>query len=77
MRNRLTPRQLGIALATLTAVISGVAVFVNGYGVRAWKGAGASAATYTTMKNLVAALILLAIAAFALRPRGWKKHSSR
>jgi drug/metabolite transporter (DMT)-like permease len=55
-------RRWGLALAAITALISGFAVFVNGYGVRAWAGAGASTAAYTTFKNLVAALFLAAIA---------------
>jgi drug/metabolite transporter (DMT)-like permease len=55
-------RRWGLALAAVTALISGFAVFINGYGVRAWAGAGASTAAYTTFKNLVAALFLGAIA---------------
>jgi drug/metabolite transporter (DMT)-like permease len=55
-------RQKGVVLAIATAVISGFAVFINGYGVRAWVGEGlASATTYTTFKNLVAAVVLLSI----------------
>ena len=55
-------RLWGLALAAATAVVSGFAVFINGYGVRSWKGAGASSASYTTFKNLAAALFLGAIA---------------
>jgi drug/metabolite transporter (DMT)-like permease len=44
-------------LALGTACISGVAVFLNGYGVRAFGGSG----PYTTAKNSVAALVLLAV----------------
>lgn len=55
-------------LAMVTALISGVAVFVNGYGVRAWRDV-ADAATYTTTKNLVAALILTMLALAGRRPR--------
>lgn len=55
-------RRWGLALAAITAVVSGFAVFINGYGVRSWAGTGASSAAYTTFKNLVAALILGAIA---------------
>ena len=55
-------RLWGIALAAITAVVSGFSVFINGYGVRSWTGAGASSATYTTFKNLVAAVLLGAIA---------------
>ena len=77
-------RGWGLALAAATALISGFAVFINGYGVRAWAGAGASTAAYTTCKNLVAAFFLGAIAcavarrsrASALRPQNasqWRR----
>lgn len=68
----------GLLLAGVTAVVSGFAVFVNGYGVRAW-GTVADATTYTTLKNLVAAVVLVAVAAALavkrsgerpVRPRG-------
>jgi drug/metabolite transporter (DMT)-like permease len=49
------------AFALLAAAISGVAVFVNSYGVRAVK----DATVYTTAKNLVAATILILIALIA------------
>ncbi|MBC7290592.1 MAG: DMT family transporter [Actinotalea sp.] len=49
-------RRTGLLLALTTAAISGVAVFLNGFGVRAFGDATA----YTTAKNLVAALVLLA-----------------
>lgn len=52
-------RRAGLLLALTTAGISGVAVFLNGYGVRAFGNATA----YTTAKNLVAALVLLALVA--------------
>jgi drug/metabolite transporter (DMT)-like permease len=56
--SRLAPtRRTGIALALTTACISGVAVFVNGYGVRHFP----DATTYTTAKNLVAAVLLGAL----------------
>lgn len=60
-------RLWGLALATATAVVSGFALFINGYGVRSWSGAGASTAAYTTFKNLVAALFLGIIAWAAAR----------
>ena len=44
----------GIGFAFAAAAISGVAVFVNGYGVRAVP----DATVYTTAKNLVAATVL-------------------
>ena len=52
-------RERGIALAGVTAIVSGFAVFVNGYGVRRFD----DATTYTTAKNLVAGLALAALAA--------------
>jgi len=51
MSNRSTS---GITLAFAAAAISGLSVFVNGYGVRAVH----DATVYTTAKNLVAALVL-------------------
>jgi len=65
----------GYALALTAAVISGFAVYINSYGVRAF----GSATVYTTAKNLVAAVVLLAALAVAgrrapgaglTRPRG-------
>jgi drug/metabolite transporter (DMT)-like permease len=47
----------GIGFAFAAAAISGVAVFVNGYGVRAVP----DATVYTTAKNLVAATVLVAL----------------
>ncbi len=63
-QRRRTP---GVALAGVTALISGVSVFVNSYGVRA----GAAPAVYTTAKNLVAmaALSLLAVIGWRVRVR--------
>jgi drug/metabolite transporter (DMT)-like permease len=54
-------RRIGLALACITAVVSGVAVFVNGYGVRRFD----DATTYTTAKNLVAGIALAALALLA------------
>ena len=48
-----------LAIAGFTAVVSGVAVFVNAYGVHAVR----TASVYTTAKNLVAAVVLAAGAA--------------
>jgi drug/metabolite transporter (DMT)-like permease len=73
-------RRWGIALAAVTAVISGFAVYVNGFGVRAWRDAGTSTATYTTVKNLVAAALLLGLMALATRRRpaeGWTRPTTR
>ncbi|NUT34342.1 MAG: DMT family transporter [Hamadaea sp.] len=56
----------GVLTAFGAAAISGVAVFVNGYGVRAVP----DATVYTTAKNLVAAAVLCLIALLmALRAR--------
>jgi drug/metabolite transporter (DMT)-like permease len=60
-------RRWGLTLAAATALISGFSVFINGYGVRAWAVAGASTAAYTTFKNLLAALLLGALAYAAAR----------
>jgi drug/metabolite transporter (DMT)-like permease len=54
-------RRDGLGLALVTACISGVAVFVNGYGVRRFP----DATLYTTAKNLVTAFVLLGLAAVA------------
>ena len=56
----------GLLLALMTATVSGVAIFLNGYGVRAVK----DATVYTTGKNTVSAVLLLAlVAASSLRGR--------
>ncbi|MDH4159129.1 MAG: DMT family transporter [Actinomycetota bacterium] len=63
----MTPRRTGLLLALATATISGFAVFLNSYGVRAV----GNATTYTTLKNSVALLVLLGVvgALTAARPR--------
>ena len=61
-------RSWGIRIALGTAVVSGIAVGINGYGVREWADVGGPAA-YTTFKNLVAALIILATVAMLTRRR--------
>jgi drug/metabolite transporter (DMT)-like permease len=55
----------GLTLAFAAAGISGLAVFINTYGVRAVR----DATVYTTAKNLVAALALVVFAALALLGR--------
>lgn len=66
-----TTRRTGILLALATAAVSGVSVFVNSYGVKAFD----DATVYTTAKNLVAGAILVAAlvaagaAGFAGSPR--------
>jgi drug/metabolite transporter (DMT)-like permease len=52
-------RRTGLLLALATACISGVAVFLNSYGVKAF----GDATTYTTAKNVVAALVLFTLVA--------------
>ena len=74
MDNPFSTRRKGILLATATAVISGLAVFVNGYGVRAWAEV-ADATTYTTLKNLMAALLIGVVAGVLLRRDSVEKPS--
>ena len=50
----------GLLWAAGTAVVSGVAIWVNRFGVIAWSDAGGSL-PYTTAKNLVAAAVLIAL----------------
>jgi len=54
----------GVALAFAAAAVSGLSVFVNGYAVKQLP----DPAVYTTLKNGVAAVVLLAIAAATIRP---------
>lgn len=58
-------RTAGITLALGAAAVSGVAVFVNSYGVRAVP----DATVYTTAKNLVAAIVLAVVAALVAPTR--------
>ena len=76
LNTHLTRRAVGIALAFVTALVSGVAVFVNSYGVKHF----GDATVYTTAKNAVAALVLLSLLAVPvgtssprrpLTPRRW------
>jgi drug/metabolite transporter (DMT)-like permease len=60
----MSTRRLGVVLAVITAVISGFAVFINGYGLRAWAGT-ADPTTYTTFKNIIAASVLIGVAVVA------------
>jgi drug/metabolite transporter (DMT)-like permease len=65
----------GIGLAFATALISGLSIYVNGFAVRQVS----DAAVFTTLKNGVAAIALLALVAAtirpatvrAIRPRSW------
>jgi drug/metabolite transporter (DMT)-like permease len=68
LQRRLSTRTIGIALAFATACVSGIAVFVNSYGVDHFS----DATVYTTAKNAVAGLVLvslLALPAGAARAR--------
>lgn len=56
----------GILLAAVTALISGVSIFVNSYAVKALP----DPALFTTLKNSMAALALFAVAVPVLRQRG-------
>lgn len=66
VRRRRLPEGLrwGIGLAFATATISGVSVFVNAAGVRLVP----DAAVYTTLKNGVAAVVLLGLVIATVRP---------
>lgn len=67
-----TTRRTGLLLALGTAGISGVAVFLNSYGVAAF----GDSSTYTTAKNVVAAVALVALAG-TLAGRGQKAVLTR
>ena len=54
----MTTRATGIAIAFVTAVVSGIAVYVNSKGVSHFD----DATVYTTAKNAVAGLLLVALA---------------
>ncbi|MDQ6858760.1 MAG: DMT family transporter [Chloroflexota bacterium] len=69
-------RQIGIGLGFAAALISGVSVWVNAMALKAF----GDAVLYTTVKNLIAAALLIVIAAALStrasphglrRPRGW------
>ena len=51
----------GVAVAAITAVVSGISIFVNSYGVHDFT----SPAVYTTAKNLVATVLLVGVLAGA------------
>jgi len=54
----------GVGLAFATALISGFSIYVNGFAVKQLP----DAAVFTTLKNALAALILLGFAAATVRP---------
>ncbi len=67
---------VGIGLAFGAAFVSGVAVFANSYGVKRVP----NPTVYTTAKNLVASVALLALLAVVSRVRpdeGWTRPSTR
>lgn len=63
----------GVALALTTALVSGVAVFVNAYGVKQVP----DAAVYTTLKNGVAAVLLLVFAGLVVPARTVRRLGRR
>jgi drug/metabolite transporter (DMT)-like permease len=69
-------RGWGVALAFVTACISGVAIFVNAHYI----GIVGDATVYTTAKNAVAATVLLAVLAVGAvrgRPAGQRRRLGR
>ena len=60
----MTTRATGIALAFVTALVSGVSIFVNGHAVKHF----GDATVYTTAKNAVAGALLLVLALTIRRP---------
>ena len=54
----------GVVLAALTAAISGVSIFVNAFAVKQLP----DPAVYTTLKNGIAAILLLGLAVASVRP---------
>jgi drug/metabolite transporter (DMT)-like permease len=65
-------RATGIALAFVTACISGVSIWVNSHGVTRFS----DATVYTTAKNAIAGLVLLALALPLARPQRTPKAAS-
>ena len=65
-------RRRGITIAVGAALISGIAVFVNGYGVAAVP----DATVYTTAKNLVAATLLAGLAGAGLLGRTGRRPTA-
>lgn len=69
-------RALGVRIAFGAALVSGVSVFVNSYGVKRVP----NPTVYTTAKNLVAAaalLLLLGVASRARPDEGWTRPAGR
>ena len=59
---RLSTRAVGIVLAFVTAIVSGVSVFINAYGVKHF----GDPTVYTTAKNAIAGLLLLSLLALPM-----------
>src|ERR1041385_6884054 len=57
-------RRWGVLLALAAAAISGISIFVNAFAVKQLP----DPAVYTTLKNGVAAVVLVALAAATIRP---------
>jgi drug/metabolite transporter (DMT)-like permease len=60
----MTRRTTGLCLAIVTALISGVSIYVNAHAVKHF----GDATVYTTAKNAIAGLLLLALAVAVRRP---------
>ena len=69
----MTNRARGIALAFVTALISGVSIYVNGHAVKHF----GDATVYTTAKNAVAGVLLLVFALAAPARRTTVRESTR
>ena len=71
----MTTRATGVAIAFVTAVVSGISVYVNSKGVSHFE----DATVYTTAKNGIAGLLLVALALPLLmaRPTGERERHAR
>ena len=73
LTSRLSRRAAGVGLAFATALVSGVAVYVNGHAVKHFD----DATVYTTAKNAVAGGLLLLLALVVTTPGGSRPGSAR
>ena len=69
----MSPRAVGVALALVTATISGFAVFLNSYAVKRFD----DATVYTTAKKGVAGVLLLLLAVPVLRSAAGKRPAPK
>jgi len=60
----MTRRTIGLCIALVTALISGVSIYVNAHAVKHF----GDATVYTTAKNAIAGGLLLALAVAVRRP---------